>query len=558
MADALISRLRWAVRPALLLTIVIGAACLSTVQSAELRSQLFRAPKSPRDRLRSRSSTESGLYGVPGDTLIYTNISIGTPPQTFRVQVDTGSSTLAVADSQCGSCSASCDGPFIQSQSSTLMQVPCSASVCADFCAPSPYSSDCGQQVQYGDGSGVRGVLLEDIVAIGGQNSTILNATAYFLSYTDLLSSQQFEPSSVDGIMGVAYSALNQIGGGSNAASSLPTVLDMLNSSAGLPRAFSMCFGRLGGEMLWGAEDTSRMNKTVYYYSLPVDSSQGFYQFQAIWTNLEYQFPSGSSFSTFPGLSSSTISSTAKPLIDSGTTQLIAADVVASSINSAASQWCGNGQIPPSCQQVLASPNTEAIPLSDVVQWPSLWFTFTDSGGATYQFEVLPVDYFLLAGSGSDLFVFQGIASSGGGMNIFGDVFMRRKTWFFDQGNNLITVAPSQNCGDEAVADEATLSDPTPGVCANRAFSPTSNGNFPPGAVVGIALGGVFVLVLLVALCLFCRSRSRRQGKQVPLTRPPYAAASYPPQYYSQRNIFYAVPVGGPLQSHPPPVRSAV
>lgn len=115
-------------------------------------------------------------------------ISIGTPPQTFNVVLDTGSSDLWLASSECRSCQGQ-GGPTFNPSSSSSIQQP-----------QSPTGSN-AIEIEYGSGS-VAGVLAEDIVSMG---SFTVNPQT-FLVVEDMTANLLDQDSS--GIIGLAFQNL--------------------------------------------------------------------------------------------------------------------------------------------------------------------------------------------------------------------------------------------------------------------------------------------------------------------------------------------------------------
>ncbi|KAK7692175.1 hypothetical protein QCA50_003796 [Cerrena zonata] len=115
------------------------------------------------------------------------NVAIGTPPQTFSVVLDTGSSDLWVASSSCPSCDS--DTPrFDPSKSSTVARTQTT-------------SGDTEVDIHYGSGQ-VAGIVATDTVTMGGftnSKQTMLVATQMS---SGLLDGQ------ASGIMGLAFEAL--------------------------------------------------------------------------------------------------------------------------------------------------------------------------------------------------------------------------------------------------------------------------------------------------------------------------------------------------------------
>ncbi|KAF9221231.1 acid protease [Gyrodon lividus] len=120
------------------------------------------------------------------NTLWYGTISVGTPPNTFTVDFDTGSSDLFLPGPNCGS---SCSGHTVYDPSS------------------SSTSMNLGTTFNhtYGDGSNVSGEQYSDTVSIVG-----LTATSQTLGaaeeYSSGLESSQFP---ADGLMGMAFQSIS-------------------------------------------------------------------------------------------------------------------------------------------------------------------------------------------------------------------------------------------------------------------------------------------------------------------------------------------------------------
>lgn len=120
-------------------------------------------------------------------SLYYTQIGIGTPPQYFHVDVDTGSNLLWVNCHPCQLCTTSqlqqLTTPFDSGRSSTSSPILCNATLCqpgvdptvrVEGCAVGPTSKSCGYNAAYADGSGTTGTLLHDVVWVGQRAHTMV------------------------------------------------------------------------------------------------------------------------------------------------------------------------------------------------------------------------------------------------------------------------------------------------------------------------------------------------------------------------------------------------
>nr|QCC30103.1 secreted aspartic protease [Rhodotorula taiwanensis] len=141
-------------------------------------------------RLARRASTGSeSLSSYQNDNLWAGRISIGTPAQSFLMDFDTGSSDLWVPSSQCTTSACSGKNKYSASSSST-----------------SQAQSGNQLNVQYGDGSTASGPVYSDSVTVGG-----LTATGQTFGTATTLTGN-FGSSPSDGLVGMAYPALSQLG----------------------------------------------------------------------------------------------------------------------------------------------------------------------------------------------------------------------------------------------------------------------------------------------------------------------------------------------------------
>lgn len=88
------------------LALATVAACLpwTALASPRVVGMDFVKAKSPKPPLRRRAGTVSTLLNNNDDLQYLANISVGTPPQQFVVQIDTGSSDLWIPSRQSDLC----------------------------------------------------------------------------------------------------------------------------------------------------------------------------------------------------------------------------------------------------------------------------------------------------------------------------------------------------------------------------------------------------------------------------------------------------------------------
>eukprot|EP00871_Galdieria_phlegrea_P003621 jgi/Galph1/425/GphlegSOOS_G5255.1 len=116
----------------------------------------------------------------------------------YYIQLDTGSSNLIVNTNKCTSCNSASSIAYSQ-----FSPISCSSNECSQsYCAPSPENSACGFSITYGSGN-VKGALLQGNVGIA-------NLTAKNIVFGGIIEeSSDFEPTSVSGLLGMAYPSLS-------------------------------------------------------------------------------------------------------------------------------------------------------------------------------------------------------------------------------------------------------------------------------------------------------------------------------------------------------------
>jgi len=140
-------------------------------------------------RMQRRAGTEQSLNftNQAGDSSYFGTVNIGTPPQSFNVILDTGSSDLWVADTDCGNCDR--QTPLFNSgQSSSFKQQGTDAT-----------------PISYGSGN-VAGFISTESVSMGTFSVQSQGFLAVESVSADLLSG------SVSGIMGLAFGAISSTG----------------------------------------------------------------------------------------------------------------------------------------------------------------------------------------------------------------------------------------------------------------------------------------------------------------------------------------------------------
>eukprot|EP01062_Namystynia_karyoxenos_P019977 TRINITY_DN17557_c0_g1_i1.p1 TRINITY_DN17557_c0_g1~~TRINITY_DN17557_c0_g1_i1.p1 ORF type:complete len:560 (+),score=117.50 TRINITY_DN17557_c0_g1_i1:167-1846(+) len=417
------------------------------------------------------------------DVLLYTNITLGTGAsalEPMRVQVDTGSSSLAVPAAECTNCRRRCSAcAYDSSLSRTARVVRCETLVC--HAAHVAHSSDCWSPsggcafiLSYADGSEARGDIVQDTVSIGGLSAEGVTFARIWREsppggFTNL---------EVDGILGLAGRDLN-MGGALE-----ETVPSALLRSAGLPPLFSISVGFQGkpgsGALTLGGVDEARLQGAPVQWTPLLPG--GWYVVQ-----LNCMTLGGTVISSDPeDFGDLTI-------VDSGTTMTLLPYAVMQRIKRVLlSDW---GHLPH-----VTAPHPYSIfdagqCFSDIdpSAFPSLTYTF--AGGAAV--TVTPENYFSTAFQDGMVFYCFGI--TGGDLptqwrvaptqTILGDTFMSATHIIFDRDNARVGFAGAQVMGL-----------PPGGVCAapvsppwQRAISALSP-NLPAAALIAVAAGVGYLL----------------------------------------------------------------
>ncbi|KAL2068155.1 hypothetical protein VTL71DRAFT_16253 [Oculimacula yallundae] len=205
-----------------------------------------------RDRLRRRAQTVQATLDNE-ETLYFANASLGTPPQRFRLHLDTGSSDL-----------------WVNTATSTLCRTkgnPCAFAGTYSANSSSTYSYVSGDfNISYVDGSGAAGDYVTDTFTIGSAAVTKLQ---FGVGYTS---------SSSEGILGIGYEVNEvQVGRARKAPyRNLPSqmVVDGLIQT----NAYSLWLNDLDastGSILFGGVDTGKYVGQLE--TLPIQAEGGYF-----------------------------------------------------------------------------------------------------------------------------------------------------------------------------------------------------------------------------------------------------------------------------------------
>ena len=207
----------------------------------------YHRSSAPHHRLQARSERRRQLLQVQekmqGDLIalgyFYAELKVGTPPQTFSLIVDTGSSVTAIPCTGCRDCGPHTNPRFEPESSLTFRQAPCGGSLYCTSCT----RGVCGYRVSYQEGSSYSGFLARDVIRLGVRGACVAIESFPFgcsTEETGLFTSQQ-----ADGIMGLGTSRRH-------AEQSNPTVLEALVERRLVEDVFSLCIGALRGTLTFG------------------------------------------------------------------------------------------------------------------------------------------------------------------------------------------------------------------------------------------------------------------------------------------------------------------
>jgi saccharopepsin len=325
-----------------------------------------------------------GQHGVPLSNFMnaqyFTEISIGSPPQTFKVILDTGSSNLWVPSKQCTSIACFLHTKYDSDASNTFKENGSTFSI------------------QYGSGS-MEGFVSNDQLAIGD-----LSIKKQDFAEAVKEPGLAFAFGKFDGILGLAYDTIsvNHI---------TPPFYSMINEGLLESPVFSFRLGSSeedGGEAVFGGIDEAAYKGKIHY--VPVRR-------KAYWEVELEKLSFGDDEVEFENTGAA---------IDTGTSLIVLPTDMAEMLNTqigATKSW--NGQYQVDCAKVPSL--------------PELTFYF---GGRPYPLR--GSDYVLnVQGTCISAFTGMDLNLPGGSLWIIGDAFLRRYYTVYDLGRDAVGFAES-------------------------------------------------------------------------------------------------------------------
>lgn len=342
---------------------------------------------------------------------IYVQVTVGTPPQPFSLQLDTGSSDIWVPDST---------APLCQEGQCIVGSYDITASSTADN-LNEPF------QISYVDGTNIEGGYITDVLNIGSTkltNMTMAVATRF--------------PAPAIGIMGIGYQAgesISQSIAAGDGGSLYPNVINVLKDQGHINQlAYSLWLNDLDsntGSILFGGVDTAKYHGDLIALPVQIDSQSGnLTSFTVAWTGLSF---------TSGGKTSDLSPSSAVPaILDSGTTDLLLPDDIANQVLN------GLGVITDATYGNLVKCSL----LNDAGTFS---FSFGGQGGPVVNVSLSEFGFPLVNADGSPATFTDGtsacqfgIQSAGQAPILFGDTFLRSAYVVYDLQQNSIGLAQTK------------------------------------------------------------------------------------------------------------------
>ncbi|KAI0128885.1 aspartic peptidase domain-containing protein [Xylariales sp. AK1849] len=397
-----------------------------------------------RDRLRRRDSVQASLDNE--ETLYFVNATIGTPAQSFRLHLDTGSSDL-----------------WVNTPSSTLClekSVPCSFAGTYTANSSSTYEYVGSYfNISYVDGSGASGDYVSDTVTIG---ETTVDNLQFGVGY---------KSTSSQGILGIGYPINEvQVGrAGKDAYDNLPAKL--ATDGTIKSNAYSLWLNDLDastGSILFGGVDTAQYTGTLE--TLPIQKSGGVYsEFLITLTGVSLN---GTAIADDQALA---------VLLDSGSSLTYLPDSWVEQIYTATDA------------QYDASEGAAYVPCSLASDTRTLDFTFT-SPQIKVGMNELVLDLVTTSGkrptfsNGVTACLF-GIAPAGSGTNVLGDTFLRSAYVVYDVSNNEISIAQTNfNATGSSIQEIGTGTDSVPDATSVANAASATAGVASSGSASGLGV----------------------------------------------------------------------
>lgn len=370
--------------------------------------------------------------GIVGVGEYFSVIEIG--GKKIRVQVDTGSSTLAVPMRGCGTCikkanryaveeslrarAVGCDSPLCAADRCTTNCAVCSE---RGACCGSERPKHCGFSLRYADGSAASGSLVQDVVKWGS-----LKADVTFGGI--LKNSPNFERPEVDGILGMAYKSL------ACNPSCFDPPFDSFVKKGLVDDVFSICMTSTGGKLMLGGYDPSVSRTAVSYIEISHSGAERYYR-----VTLGGSLKIGEETVAMPNFRTA--------IVDTGTTLIVTSTRTFATLKEHfQKKYCS---VPELCGTDSWFQSGMCVSLSDedLQRLPELTLTV----GGTLDLVLKASDYMLSYSRAGKTYRCVGIMGMDGlgGMVVLGNTLMQRYVTVYDRRNGRMGFAEAApNCGD--------------------------------------------------------------------------------------------------------------
>ncbi|CAO3570870.1 unnamed protein product [Mortierella alpina] len=325
------------------------------------------------------------VYGVPLSNYMnaqyYGEVNIGTPPQTFSVIFDTGSSNLWVPSTHCNSIACLLHRKFDSEKSSTFR----------------PNGTEFA--IQYGSGS-LEGIISNDVLEVGG---AVIKKQDFGESVKE--PGLAFAFGKFDGIFGLGYDTISVLG-------VVPPFYNLVNQKLVDQPIFgfhlAQAGGNSGGQMTLGGVDPNLYKGEMQWHNV---RRKAYWEIDLSAVQLGDQ----------------KIDLEAGAIIDTGSSLIVLQTTMAEMIN----------------RDIGAKKNYAGqytIECSKVPSLPDFTFFFGDRG-----YTLKGSDYILEAGGSCvSGFMGMDFPESFGDVWIVGDVFLRKYYSVYDLGKNRVGFAPAR------------------------------------------------------------------------------------------------------------------
>lgn len=376
--------------------------------------------------------------GIVGVGEYFTIIKIG--GRKIRVQVDTGSSTLAVPMKGCKSCIKK-SNPYSVDESTTGKTISCNSDQCtADrctnnceicsikgACCSTERPKECGFSLKYADGSAASGSVVQDEMEWG-----TLKANVTFGGI--LKNSANFERPEVDGILGMAFKSL------ACNPSCFDPAFDSFVQTGIVKDVFSICMTRTGGKLMLGGYDPKVAQSPIEYVQLAHSGAERYYRVE-----LSGTLQIGDEKVAMPNFRNA--------IVDTGTTLIVVSTKTFAKIKEHfQKRYC---DVPELCDEESWLQSGMCVSLSDkdLTLLPNLTLVV----GNKVKLVLRPDDYMLSYVRGKKKYRCVGIMGMDGlgGMVVLGNTLMQRYVTVYDRESGRIGFGEAApGCGDSILAEE--------------------------------------------------------------------------------------------------------